>query len=196
MFWQTTPLFAKPVSAKNFCKIKNLLCPGLFLVYYGPMLTQELCHSLFRYDNGKLVRKVTTSWAAKAGTEAGCVDGKGYLRVTIFKRGYLIHRVVWFMHHGTWPDMLDHINGDKLDNRIENLRPCNSSQNQQNVEGWASNTSGVKGVDYQKQRKKYRARISVGRSRVTLGRFDTLEEAAKVVQEARTKYHGEFTNHG
>ena len=160
------------------------------------VLDPKLLHELFEYrPDGKLVRRLTLSGNAKAGEVAGTIDGKGYLRVSIKKRVCLVHRIIWTMVHGSCPPMLDHINGDKLDNRIENLRPCTNEQNQQNAGRLQSNTTGVKGVDWQHARKRYRARIHVERKRVTLGYFDTLEEAATAIKEARSAYHGEFAKH-
>lgn len=159
--------------------------------------TQELLHALFDYQpDGRLQRKLTTNTRAKAGTYSGSMNKGGYLRTVVLGRMYYNHHLVWFMHHGTWPEALDHINGDKQDNRIENLRECTQLQNCYNQRINRVNKTGVKGVGWRPDKQKFRARIVVNGKELCLGHFKTLEEAAAVVKEARTKYHGEFANHG
>lgn len=159
------------------------------------MITQELLRALFDYQDGALVRKVTTNPRAQAGQVSGSVSRGGYLRTQVAGKLYYNHRLVWFMFHGTWPKALDHVNGNKLDNRIENLRECNQAQNMQNVSNKKSNTTGVKGVGWRPTKGKYRARIVVDGKEICVGHYLTLEEAAAAVREARTKYHGEFAKH-
>jgi hypothetical protein len=160
-------------------------------------LTQELLHALFEYQpDGRLLRKVTTNSRAKAGAYSGCPNKWGYLRTVVLGRMYTNHRLIWFMHHGTWPEAIDHINGDKQDNRIENLRECTQLENCYNQKIRKQNTTGVKGVGWRPDKKKFRARIIVNGTEICLGHFKTLEEAAVVVKEARIKHHGEFANHG
>jgi hypothetical protein len=160
------------------------------------MLTQDLLRALFEYQpDGRLLRKVTTNPRAKAHTYSGCINGAGYLRTRVSGTLYQNHRLIWFMFHGTWPEMVDHINGNRTDNRIENLRPCNQSQNMQNMASRVDSKTGVKGVGWREDKQKYRARIVVNGKERCLGHFVTLDEARSAVQAARTKYHGEFARH-
>jgi hypothetical protein len=87
---------------------------------------------------------------------------------------------------------VDHRNGDKLDNRKENLRICTSSQNKMNVGIKSNNTSTYKGVSFDKFRNKYRACIMVNKKTISLGRFDSPIDAAHAYDEAAKKYFGEF----
>ncbi len=87
--------------------------------------------------------------------------------------------------------MLDHINGVRTDNRIENLRECTQSQNIANTKGTA--TSGYKGVD--KNGRKWRARITVAGKKMHLGNYANIETAAQVAAAAREHYFGDFANH-
>ena len=104
------------------------------------------------------------------------------------------HRIVWLLKKKKIDADLeiDHINRNPLDNRIENLRLETKSRNMQNRKKCSRNTSGVKGVYWDKFHKKYVAQLRCNRVKICLGHYDTLKEAQKVVVEARKKYHGEF----
>lgn len=125
--------------------------------------------------------------------EAGCASRTGYRYVWFHGRQHLEHRVAWFLHYGEWPDrQVDHINGDRADNRIVNLRLATHSENQQNRRRPSNNTSGHKGVSWIKRYQKWQATIRVGRRNINLGRFDTKEAAANAYGRAALKHHGEF----
>ena len=160
------------------------------------MLTQELLSALLKHQqDGRLLRKVTTNPRAPAHTYSGSPNKAGYLRTRVLGRLYYNHHLVWFLHHGAWPSALDHINGDRADNRLENLRICNQQQNMHNACRRSGSETGVKGVNWRAAKNKYRARIVVDRKEISLGHYDTLEEARRAVEQARTKYHGEFARH-
>lgn len=129
-----------------------------------------------------------------AGKEAlANVGTPGYLRGAIFDTGVMAHRVIWAMVYGFWSEkQIDHINGVKTDNRIENLREASSSENKFNRGAQSNNTSGFKGVDWSKSNKKWRARIGVNRKVINLGAYATPELAYAAYCEAAKKYHGEF----
>jgi predicted lipoprotein len=92
--------------------------------------------------------------------------------------------------------MLDHIDGNPLNNRIENLRIASRETNLHNSKRRSDNTSGVKGVCFHKQTRKWRARVALNGVRHSLGAFDTLEQATGAIRFARVEMHGEFANHG
>ena len=160
------------------------------------MITQELLHALFSIrEDGSLLRKVDAGHTGKAGRVAGTANKAGYLRTCVAGKLYYNHRLIWFMVHGTWPEMVDHINGNNADNRPENLRACTQAQNMRNSKNKSSNATGVKGVTWRPTKNKFRARIMVDRKEICMGHFVTLEEARIAVEAARTKYHGEFARH-
>jgi len=130
------------------------------------------------------------------GQRVGTLDKEGYRRVRLSGRQYFEHRLVWLWHHGSFPRILDHISRDRDDNRIENLRLCNESQNAANTGSQRHNTSGYRGVYYEADRDKWVARIRFvmngQRVRRNLGRFDTPEEAAIVYNAHMIQYFKEY----
>ena len=164
-------------------------------------LTVDLLNHLFEYDKetGNLIWKIKPSsrgHSVKVGDIAGTLKSHGYLCVGINYNSYRAHRLIFLMHKGYLPKTIDHINGDKLDNRIENLRAATVGQNQHNRKTNANNTSGYKGVSWNKAQKKWVARITLERKNIHLGYFANVEEAAEVVRKAREELHGSFANHG
>jgi hypothetical protein len=158
-------------------------------------LTKEYLHELFEYIDGKLYWKTDRGPHKVKGKRAGCLDNRGYYVVSINNLSYQQHRIIWLYHHGNIPDCLDHINGKKDDNRIENLRQATFSQNQYNKKIPKHNTSGVKGVSWDKKRNKWYAQIEFSGKHYNLGRYDTIEEATQKVRQARENLHKEFARH-
>jgi len=160
-------------------------------------LTQEQALELFEYDNGNLIRKKVTHQKMKIGEVAGFINKtNGYRVLKIYGKKYSVHQIVYLMNHGFIPKEIDHINGIRTDNRIENLREVTRSQNQMNAKKPNTNTSGVKNVYWKKQHKKWQVTLRVNGQRKDFGRYDDLELAELVAMEARDKYHGEYANHG
>lgn len=161
-----------------------------------PTPSVELLNSIFAYDEatGDLTwKKVPEERVvrAKVGQIAGAVTINGYRMVCVDYQKYLVHRLVWKMKTGAdAPFSIDHIDGNPLNNRFANLRAATQSQNGMNSKLPKNNTSGVKGVYW--GQKKWRAQISIARKCIPLGGYDNIEDAAKAVEEARTKYHAEF----
>jgi hypothetical protein len=157
------------------------------------------CHRLFSYDaeTGILTRKIKASTATKKGDKCGC-DSYGYLVVSIANKLYRVHRIVWLMCTGQLPKYIDHINCDPKDNRLSNLRECNSFENAQNQRKRVTNKVGLKGVCVIKGavKKPYRAQITHEGKYIHLGVFDTPELAHQAYKEACLKLHGEFANVG
>ena len=102
-----------------------------------------------------------------------------YWCVKYKRQRYQAHRVIWTMFNGPIPEglQIDHINGDSLDNRIENLRLVTAEQNQKNTKLLVNNTTGISGVNWNKQRNKYQARINTKGNRINLGWFEDFFEA-------------------
>ena len=160
-------------------------------------LTVDLLKHLFDYDKetGNLIWKIKRRGITN-GAVGGCTTKEGYRQVSINSKSYLAHRIVFLLHKGYLPKTLDHINGDRADNRIENLRPVTGNQNQHNRKLNKNNTSGHKGVSWCKRKNKWTAAVKLESKRIHLGAFDNLEEAAEVVRAAREELHGDYAHHG
>ena len=160
-------------------------------------MNQEKVKEFFFYDDGHLYWKVDRGRKKTFGKKAGSINKvTKYWRVKIFNKDYLLHRLIFLYHKGTVPPYLDHIDGNKLNNRIENLREATISQNNFNSKKYKNNSSGVKNVYWFKPTGQWVSRLRSGRKNVFLKYCDTLEEAELVLKEARKKYHGEFANDG
>lgn len=160
-------------------------------------LTASRARDLLVYDseNGVLRWRISrpNAPAVRAGAIAGILMRDGYVRVKIDGRPYSAHRVVWLILLGEWPvDTLDHINGDRNDNRIENLREATQLENAKNKIMAANNTSGYKGVTYHKGNNRWQARIRVNGRLIHLGYHDTAESASTSYREAANRYFGLF----
>ena len=152
-------------------------------------------HLEYNPETGEISWKVARGNRACGYKVVGGSDG--YLTVKVGKRTYKAHRVAWLLYYGDWPNgFIDHINLDKTDNRIENLRDCTRQQNNSNVALRIDNKSGVKGVSWKASHDKWCAQISYQGKVIYLGLYENLQEAAEVVRKKREELHGGFANHG
>jgi hypothetical protein len=158
-------------------------------------LTKEYLNELFEYRDGELYWKRKTSNRDNIGQKAGTLNQRGYIKTGINKKIYSNHRLIFMMFNGFLPKLLDHIDGNKLNNRIENLREATNGENKQNSKLNKNSSSGVKGVHWNSREKKWQVRVQVGKKRMSFGYFKDLELADLVAQEARNKYHQEFARH-
>ncbi|MCF0178649.1 MAG: HNH endonuclease [Bacteroidales bacterium] len=133
----------------------------------------------FVNDAGELVRKITTNYNSKARDVAGSINAVGYIQVSVNGKNRLAHRVVWEIYNGEIPKgmQIDHINHVRTDNRIENLRLVSHQENKKNNSMYSSNSSGVCGVRFDKNRGKWSASIQVNGKTINGGRFDNFEAA-------------------
>ncbi len=127
----------------------------------------------------------------------GAQDHKGYLRISVAGKTVLAHRLAWLLFYGEWPrSEIDHANGDKQDNRICNLRLCTHQQNNHNQQIRKTNRSGVKGVYWHAQQRKWRGQVCINYKIHTTQGFEEIADAEAAVIELRRRLHGDFANHG
>lgn len=149
---------------------------------YDPELYAR-CHELFKYDNGKLIRKISTNRKHKVGSRAGGVNpSHGYRLVCIDGKHHKEHRIIFFMHHGYMPKYVDHVNRIITDNRIENLRDANEQQNSRNMGKQKGRSSEYIGVSLYKRDGKYVANIQVERKKLIYLGIYVHEKAAALAR--------------
>jgi hypothetical protein len=131
-----------------------------------------------------------------AGAVAGSDNSQGYRDISIDGKRHLAHRLAWLIMTGEWPvDDIDHINGDRADNRIANLRAVDRTENMRNAAMRSDNTSGHMGVCWDKRCEKWRAQIKANGRRIHLGLFTALADAIAARAAAEIAY-GFHQNHG
>lgn len=151
---------------------------------------------LFDYKDGGLYwKKLAThrKQNVKVGDRAGFISNDGYRTISIRHTLYREHRLIFMYHNGRMPNFVDHIDGDKQNNRIENLREATHAQNMQNSTHRKNNTSGIKGVS--KHRNKWVVNLSIDGKTKYIGLFHNIEDAKACVISARNTHHGEFARH-
>lgn len=137
-------------------------------------------------------RRKPASGPVSIGSSAGTIDQQGYVRIKLFGKNHKAHRLAWLYHYGVVPGgEIDHINGDRKDNRIENLRVVDRMKNNQNRRSAQRNnrSSGLLGVTFDKSVMKWKAQISVDRKRMNLGHFDDPETAHLAYVYAKRRWH-------
>ena len=157
-------------------------------------LSKDRLHELYEYKDGNFHRKFSAR-----GVHAGVISNykidSGYHKIMVEGKRYFLHRLVFLYHHGYIPKVIDHINGDKCDNRIENLREVTNSQNRMNIGITKANKSGVKNVFWFKPTECWKVQVKHAAGVFTKYIKD-LELAELVAYEARNRFHGKFANHG
>ena len=162
---------------------------------FKPLPALQRVQELLVYDSetGKLYWRQPVARWIKPGDEAGTYI-KGAVDVAVDRISYRAHRLIWLLQTGEDPGqwLIDHIDGNPHNNLFANLRLATSTQNQCNQKIRKDNTSGLKGVSWSEERKKWQTGIQVNGKRIALGRYNTKEEAYAAYCEAARRLHGEF----
>ncbi len=165
-------------------------------------LTQKRLRELLHYDplTGEFRWRIKTAQHVKVGTIAGSVQSTGYRQIRVKVDGavgngrlYCASRLAWLYTHSHWPKAeLDHIDGNKSNDQLANLREATRLQNMGNIKRANNNTSGFKGVFWRNDSRRWRATCSANGKRRSLGSFDTAEEAYAAYCSAAIELHGEY----
>ena len=151
--------------------------------------TKEL-KEIFNYSNGYLHWNIKPSFKTNVGSIAGAKNVTGYWQISYKSKKYKAHRLIWLWHGFDLTDEIDHIDGNKLNNNIENIRAVNKNQNQWNAKIRSDNKSGVKGVLWHNRDKKWVVSIRLFGKAKHFGYHNELEFAELVAKEARKNYQG------
>lgn len=175
-----------------------------------PLPTPSELRQLLRYEpeTGKLYwlkrgpewfekARLRKTWNTRfAGREAGMRGPYGYPLVEVLgSTPIAAHRIIWALVYGRWPNEVDHIDGDRQNNLLENLREVSHAENMRNVKRPSHNTSGASGVSFNKRNGRWRAYITVEQRQRSLGHHETFEQALAARQRAEREY-GFHENHG
>lgn len=158
------------------------------------MITAELLRTILRYDQdtGDFYWLKARS-KGRVGMLAGSKNSRGYILIRFFKRGWPAHRLAWLYVYGKWPDgEIDHIDRNKTNNRLANLRDTSHTGNSQNrIDALSNNKSGLLGVtrDHRCRAKPWRASIKVGGNSIHIGMYQTKEEAHQAYLAAKRDVH-------
>jgi len=155
------------------------------------MITQELVQHYFDYKNDHLYWKnvVHLNQSKLIGQKAGSIHSTGYRHITFMNKQHKAHRLIWLYVYGYLPKEIDHIDGNRQNNKLENLREVTRSQNQYNKIMQKNTASGIKGVNWHKKSKSWVVRLNVNNQPKHFGYFKDLELAELVAIEARDKFH-------
>jgi hypothetical protein len=185
---------------------RHTVSPGVAKAGRSPMmqLTHDDVRRALDYDpeTGVLTWRTRAdrdhSWNMRfSGEVAGNITNKGYRMLQMSAGPFLAHRLIWLWMTSEMPSgQIDHINGDRSDNRWCNLRLATNSQNQMNRALSSKNVSGVKGVTWNKKQKTWVAHLTVNEKQMHLGQSRSLEIAVKLRRDAEAKYHGEYAHKG
>jgi hypothetical protein len=157
-------------------------------------LTQDEANRLFEYKDGILYWKNRPKCSRKPKNDmtAGTISSNGYLKITTNQVKYYVHQVIFLIKHGYIPELIDHIDGNTTNNKIENLRASSKSLNACNSKIKSDNKSGHRGVTWHSRAKKWMCQINFNKRTIYLGLHDDFEFACFLADEARRLYHGDY----
>lgn len=158
------------------------------------MITQEQLKELVNYDQntGIFTWKKPITNKVKIGAIVGNLHNRGYIEMRVGKTRSLAHRLAWLYIYGFIPKLIDHINGNKQDNRICNLREATYQTNLYNSKIRSDNKSGVRCVSWDKKRNSWEVRLKVDGKLKHYGNYKDLNDAKQIAEKIRREHHKEF----
>lgn len=162
--------------------------------------SQEELRRSFYYNKGDLFfypfQGTRNRWSRLSNRKLGHKNKDGYIVCMWKNKTMYLHRMIFMYHRGYLPEQIDHIDGNKSNNKIDNLRAADNSLNMHNTTKRTDNTSGVKGVWFSNRYNKWIAEFQFRNKKIHVGTFIDKKEAEIMIQQARQAVVGEFTNHG
>ena len=156
-------------------------------------ISPDVLREIFEYRDTHLYWRRRRQGTRDINKPAGCIENSGYRRIHLNKKMYKAHRLIWAHQHGYYPDgHIDHIDGNRSNNAIDNLRLATHSENLCNRGKTSNNSSGYKGVYKCRRSGKWIGKIMKDYKEHHLGRFDTAEKAHQAYEDAASKLHGQF----
>lgn len=155
------------------------------------LIDYKYLHKFLEYNEktGIFIWKKSRGGSAIKGNIAG-YNREGYIIINLQKKNYSAHRLAWLYTYGEWPEQyIDHIDRNKSNNAISNLRDVSPSENMQNMSNISNNSTGYTGVYYDKSRNKYVVQVKIDKKTKTIGRYVTLDEAILIRAEYVKKYY-------
>ena len=162
---------------------------------YRPLPSREILESLFEWDDtGSLKWKIKIDAKINNSGQSGNINTRGYCQIQINKIVYLKHRLLYLLYHNIDPmnNLVDHIDGNVMNNAKTNLRLGNQSKNMQNTKLFCTNTSGCKGVSYYKRDKMWECSIIINKNKIHLGKYRSFIYACVVRKRAAKLYFGDW----
>lgn len=158
-------------------------------------LTLELLNELFYYSDGSLYRKKTTQKNVQIHKKVGTVNTAGYVVVNLHNKVYLVHRLIYWMQHKYLPKYIDHIDGNRTNNQLNNLRAATNQENICNSKLRKNSASGIKNVRFDSKLKKWVVRFTVHYKPIHIGVYKDLDDAINAAKDARIRLHKDFARH-
>ncbi|WP_312740473.1 HNH endonuclease [Cedecea neteri] len=158
-------------------------------------LTAEILKEHLHYDpeTGAFTWIKKRRGRMQPGDAAGAINSHGYVKIHLLGKVFSAHRLAWLIYYGEWPpEDIDHIDRNKSNNRIDNLRKASRSMNSANVGIKSHNTSGYKGVSFNKEWGKWFAQIIVRGKKKFLGYYESPEKASEAYKSEARKAFGEY----
>lgn len=184
------------MKAESRYPVKDLMKFYTYDPETGDIVWKSRCAGMTFGDKTVSVRGARQSNGKCAGRSALYAHNAGYSAVALMGVAFLAHRVAWALHYGEWPKgQIDHINGDRRDNRITNLRVVDQTGNSRNAARPRTNKTGVIGVFWEERANRWKAYITADKKRVDLGSHNSFE-AAVAARKAAESTFGFHQNHG
>jgi hypothetical protein len=160
-------------------------------------MNRKILKQFFEYHQDGCLVRTKDLGRGKIGQKVfGTKNSEGYMLVTFQRKSYRIHRLIFLLVRGTQPNAIDHIDRDKTNNRIENLRAVTVSENHCNKIEQRNNRSGVKGLSWDRAKNYWKGSIQINGKRISVGHSKDRAKVERLLKQKREELHGKYATHG